>query len=248
MIASLPMYAFAHTAEANGRLWTAIRDGLRQRGVDAPDRLTLSPGDLLAHWMAPDLILSQTCGRPYKDHLHGKVRLVGTPDYGLTDCPPGHYHSLVVARADDPRNSLSDYATGRFAFNDPGSQSGWAALAAEAPDVLTGPKVLTGGHRDSVHAVQTNLADFAAIDAVTLRHLTAASEATDLKVIHGTAPRPGLPLITSRSQTPDLIRDAVTAAIAGLTGSDRERLGLKGLVDIPDEAYLALPDPQASAE
>lgn len=243
MIASLPMYAFPGTAAAEARLWDGIRDRLRAHGIGAPDGLTRAAGDLMAHWTDPDLLLSQTCGRPFKDHLHGKVRIIGTPDYGLEGCPPGHYQSLIVARADDPRATLTEFSDATFAFNERGSQSGWAALAAESPEVLKGRQLQTGSHRASILAVQDRRADFAAIDAVTFRHLTAASDANGLKVIHRTTPRPGLPFITNARQDPEPLFTAIAAAISALSGTDRECLGLRGLIRIPAEDYLALPDP-----
>ncbi len=243
MIASLPMYAFPATEAAEARLWAGIRDRLRKTGFDAPERLTRAPGDLMAHWTDPDLLLSQTCGRPYKTFLHGKVQLVGTPDYGVEGCPPAHYRSFVVARIDDPRTELTAFRGARFAFNDPGSQSGWAALAAEAPEVLGGAKLETGSHRASILAVREARADFAAIDAVTYRHLAAASETTGLRIVHATAPRPGLPLITRADSDPTPIFEAARAAIAALSPPDRARLGLVGLARIPAKEYLALPDP-----
>ncbi|MEX3016310.1 phosphate/phosphite/phosphonate ABC transporter substrate-binding protein [Gymnodinialimonas hymeniacidonis] len=243
MIASLPMYATPRTAAADARLWSAIATNLSHAGHPAPQVLTLAPGDLLAHWTDPALVLSQTCGRPYKDHLHGRVHLVGTADYGVPGCPPGYYRSLVIARADDPRSDIAEFTGAIFAFNEPGSQSGWAALAAERPEILTGPRLQTGSHRASTLAVREGRADFAAIDAVTLRHLTAASEATGVKVIHGTEPRPGLPFITALSQDAAAIAQAVSDAIASLEKADRATLGLRSLVDIPAEDYLALPDP-----
>ncbi len=247
MIAALPMYAFPRTAAADARFWSAIADALRALGLQPPDRLTLAPTDLMAHWTDPELLLSQTCGRPYKDHLRGKVYLVGTPDYGVKGCPAGHYRSLVVARNDDRRERLDDFAGARFAYNEAGSQSGWAALAAEAPDVLRGPKLATGSHRNSTLAVRGGRADFASIDAVTLRHLTSASEATGLKIVHGTEPRPGLPFITSTRNDPDQLFNAVASALASLSAADRDVLGINGIVRIPAEAYLALPDPKVSA-
>jgi ABC-type phosphate/phosphonate transport system substrate-binding protein len=213
MIASLPMYAFPRTAAAEARLWAGIRDRLRRDGIDAPEQLTRDPGDLLSHWTDPKLLVSQTCGRPYKAHLHGRVRLVGTPDYGLPGCPPGHYRSVVIARADDPRTDLEAFAAAAFAYNDRGSQSGWAALAGEMPEILNGPHIETGSHRASTLAVREGRADFAAIDAVTFRHLADASEATGLEIIHATTPRPGLPLITNATQDPAPLFDAISQAI-----------------------------------
>jgi hypothetical protein len=147
----------------------------------------------------------------------------------------------VIARADDPARSLPP-SEATFAFNDEGSQSGWAALAAEAPDVLLAPRPDRQPPRLNPRR-REGRADFAAIDAVTFRHLTAASEATGLRIIHATAPRPGLPFITNAGQDPAPLFEAVSGAIAALDAGDRARLGLRGLIRIPAEDYLALPDP-----
>jgi hypothetical protein len=64
--------------------------------------------------------------------------------------------------------------------------------------------------------VREGRADFAAIDAVTFRHLTAASEATGLRIIHATTPRPGLPSSPTPTQDPAPLFAAVAEAIAAL--------------------------------
>ena len=64
MIASLGMYDRTETAAANDRLWAGIRDGLRARGIAAPEALTRGDGAYWPAWQAPDLVLSQTCGFP----------------------------------------------------------------------------------------------------------------------------------------------------------------------------------------
>lgn len=244
MIASLPMYAAPRAAAANTALWQRIRDNLRARGLEAPDQLTHG-GDLWSHWRAPDLVLSQTCGLPFRAQLADQVTLIGTPDYGVRGCAPGHYFSVVVARSDDTRDSLADFRFATFAFNDPLSQSGWAALAMDAPQVLSGPMVQTGSHRASVYAVREGRADFAAVDAVTLRHLRAASEATGLKTVHQTPPTPGLPFITRAGQDAGPYFDAIAAAIDALPRLDAEVLGIIGLAAIPAADYLAIPVPPA---
>ena len=128
MIASLGMYDRAETAQANDNLWGLIRDRLRAEGHQAPDTLTRGSGAYWPAWEAPDLVFSQTCGFPYRARLHGTVTLIGTPDYGVAECPPGHYCSVFVARTDDDRGPLSAYSGAAFAFNDDLSQSGWAAV------------------------------------------------------------------------------------------------------------------------
>ena len=61
MIASLPMYDRPETAAANDRLW----QGVRTRLGEGPEHLVRA-GDPWEHWQSPDLLLSQTCGLPFR--------------------------------------------------------------------------------------------------------------------------------------------------------------------------------------
>lgn len=248
MIAALPMYDLAALTPANDRYWAAIRDRLRAAGMAAPDALTRGADDLWPLWRAPDLVLAQTCGLPYRTRLHGKVTLVGTPDFALAGCPPGYYCSVLVARADDPRN-LAGLTAGRFAYNDALSQSGWAAAHSHAAELglALRPTLRSGGHRRSAVAVASARADLAAIDAVTWRLMQRHDGGlTDtLREVARTAPTPGLPYITALGHDPAVLFAAIAAALAGLADNDRQALGLRGLVMIPAAAYLALPIPPA---
>jgi hypothetical protein len=241
MIAALGMYDLGDAAPANDRLWALIRDGLRGAGIAAPDILTRGEAAYLPGWLSPDLVLAQTCGRPFREVLHDKVTLIGTPDYGVAGCAPGYYRSVFVVRVDDGRGSLRDFAAARFAFNGPDSQSGWAGPMHYAP-YLT-PALQTGGHRASAEAVAGGLADVAALDAVTWRLLqrNLPALAAKLRVVDETPPAPGLPLISAQGADAARIFGVVSGAIATLSPADRAVLGLKGLVQIPVSAYLALP-------
>ncbi|MFN3646541.1 MAG: hypothetical protein ACK4S2_08505, partial [Gemmobacter sp.] len=70
MQASLPMYDRPEVQAANDRLWAGIRDRLRAAGLAAPETLVRGRWPLWDHWTAPDLVLSQTCGLPYRSRLH----------------------------------------------------------------------------------------------------------------------------------------------------------------------------------
>ena len=83
MIASLGMYDFGAAMAANDRLWALARDALREEGIDAPDALTRGEAAYWPAWEAPDLLLSQTCGYPFRARLHDRVAYVGTPDFGV---------------------------------------------------------------------------------------------------------------------------------------------------------------------
>ena len=243
MIASLAMYDMAPVQAANDRFWSAIRAVFG----DGPASLTRD-ADLWTVWRSPDLLFAQTCGMPYRTHLHGQVDLVGTPDYGLPDCPPGHYRSAFVVRADAPVAALSELNRPRFAYNEALSQSGWAAPGTHLAraGIALGELVQTGAHAASARAVADGRADLAALDALTWALLQAHDPlAQDLRVLAWTEPTPGLPYITRRHGPADQLHDAVHRAIEALTPEDRSALHLKGLVRIPAEAYLAIPSPPA---
>ncbi len=243
MIAALGMYDWPQMQAANDRLWARIRDHLRSLGIPAPDALTRGEDAYLPGWRSPDLVLSQTCGLPYRTRLHGRVSLVGTPDYGLPGLRPGHYQSVLIAS-----RRTTDTPGGRLAYNDEGSQSGWAAPLTHAANLgwRIVPHLRSGSHRDSILAVAEGRADLAAIDAVTwrlaLRYLPTLTD--EVRVIGHTAPTPGLPLITRAGRDPEPLFAAVAEAIRDLPEADRDVLGLHGIVAIPADDYLAVPTPE----
>lgn len=245
MIAVLSMYDRPETRAAYDALWAHIRDALYETGLTPPSRLTHDT-DLWQAWEDPDLILGQTCGLPFRSRLHEKVQLVGTLDYGLFDIAPGYYYSDFVVRADTDETDPQDFATARLAYNQPDSQSGWAApqtwAAARGFSFL--PSLQTGGHRASALAIAEDRADIAALDAITFRQIIRWDPdlAAQLKIIGRTDAAPGLPLITAQSMNAAQIRAAVTMALENLSTAHLETLGVVGLATIPSEVYLAVPN------
>jgi len=245
MIVSLPMYDWPALAPSHDTLWSLIRSNLGALTDCAPAKLNrnIEPWDA---WTHPDLLLGQSCGLPFRTRLHGKVRLVGTIDYAVPEAPAGYYYSELVVRTDDDRK-LEDLVDSVLAINGWDSQSGWAAPQNfVAPSGLRFRNILkTGAHRESARAVAEGRADIAAIDAVTwrliCRFLPEISER--LHVLTHTDPTPALPLITARSNDPDLLFDAVASAITQLPADDRAALGICGLKKISEEDYLAVPVP-----
>ncbi|MEM6483338.1 MAG: PhnD/SsuA/transferrin family substrate-binding protein, partial [Pseudomonadota bacterium] len=217
----------------------------RARLHNAPDALSY-PESLWDLWQSPDLYLSQTCALPFRAQLHERVTLVGTPDYGLEGCQPGYYNSVIVVRRDDPRRRFVDYRNAILAFNEPLSQSGWGALwdHAKAHGFAFTDLLQTGAHVSSARAVVAGDADLAALDAQSWRLMQRYDAwAKGLRVIEWTKPTPGLPLITARANEAPRIADAVNEAILALATGDRDTLGVKALIKIPCDAYMALPLP-----
>ena len=248
MVASLPMYDRAEAQAANDRLWAGIRDRLAVAVIAAPDGLLRGVWPLWDHWTDPGLVLSQTCGLPYRARLHGAVTLVASPDYGLEGCPPGFYRSALVARADDVRANPEAFGGAALAFNEGLSQSGWGAVWEFARDrgIALRPALETGSHRASALAVVEGRADWASIDAQTWRMIGRWDGwAEGLKVLGWTRPTPALPFITALGRDPVPLRDALGAAVAAMSDADRAVLNLKGIAVIPASAYLAVPIPPA---
>ncbi|NND03866.1 MAG: PhnD/SsuA/transferrin family substrate-binding protein [Acidimicrobiia bacterium] len=247
MIASLPMYLRPELADAHDRYWSLIRGGLEAAGIAAPERLSQDAAEEEV-WLNPGLVLSQTCGMPYRIRLHERVALVGTPDFGLDGCSPGYYRSAIVVRADDPRRELGEFRDAVFAYNQTDSQSGYAAMYhhVAALGFWFERTMLSGGHAKSVEAVASGQADVASIDAVSWRLIERYGDtARELRVIDWTEPTPGLPYIAAGDAKVRAVAAAVTAAIDGLADDDRAALGIRALVSIPRRAYLAIPNPGA---
>lgn len=249
MIASLPMYDRPETAAANDRLWTLIRAELRAAGIDAPPSLTRGE-DLMVQWRDPGLVLSQTCGFPYRTALNGAVTLVATPVCAI-NAPAGYYYSVFVARAGDGPRDLPDFAGARLAYNSTDSQSGWAAPQTHAVSLgfRFGEALATGAHRASARAVAEGRADIAAIDALTWRMIRRWDGFADaLTEVGRTDPTPALPYIAAAGRPRALYEAALAQAVDSLSPHDRDILGLEGVTHVPAASYLAVPMPPSPVD
>ena len=196
------------------------------------------------YWRDPDLVLGETCSYPYRHHLKDQVHVVGTFDYGLPDCPPGYYRSVVIGRTDDARSSLADHDGALWAINERGSQSGYGALRAfttTGQERDQNVETVTGSHRGSADAVAAGTVDLCALDIQTWRLKQRYDVITKrLKVIAMTEPTPGLPCICAARLDPEPIRLALWDAVAALSQPAKDLLMLRGVVRINTADYLAL--------
>ncbi len=244
MIASLPMYLRPENAGAHDRYWQLIAANLKQNGIDASMQLGVCEDN--DHWLRGDLVLSQTCGMPYRLSLHGHVQLVGTPDYALPDCTAGYYNSIFIVNAQDDRTQLTDFADENLAITSKTSQSGYAAPLNEAAKAgfQFKTQTLSGGHGNSAKMVASGEVDIAAVDAMTWHNIQKYGDfAGQIKVLAKTEPTPGLPYICALGLDKTVIAQAVTDAIDALTDTDRDSLNISGLIQIPSADYLAVENP-----
>ncbi|WP_295951175.1 PhnD/SsuA/transferrin family substrate-binding protein [Rhodoferax sp.] len=246
VLASLPMYAAG--SAANAALWQCVADQLNSAAVPA----TLAqPTDLLAHWLDPALLLSQTCGYPLTHALAGRVQLVGAFRYTAPGCDGLRYRSQLVCRSTDAGLPLAGFRGRTVAYNSEDSQSGHNSLRAlVAPlarnGVFFGKAVATGSHHASLESVCSGQADLAAIDCVTLALLQRdhPEKLRGVQVCGHTAPAPGLPLITSLQTPPDVLlalRQALHHAMrAEALAGARAALLIEDFSELPLDDYDAI--------
>ncbi|MGH6860358.1 MAG: PhnD/SsuA/transferrin family substrate-binding protein [Phyllobacterium sp.] len=131
LVAALPMYDWPERRAEVDAQWAAMRAILRERGFDAPDRLTRRNGDLPpvpggirgadgaviapdpatlppddlhlpTLWRHPALLVAQTCWGPLEQGLEAHVHLAGQDDYsGIEGGEGALYSSALVMRRDE---------------------------------------------------------------------------------------------------------------------------------------------------
>ncbi len=231
-IAGLPMYDWPEVERHVDTLWSAIRDRVRERGIDAPDALS-RPEHLEKLWRNPEMIVGQVCAlNPVRDGL-GEVEPLGTiayePPAGLPDPEPGVYYSVLVCRGgDEPADGdLTAFGGARIASNGTDSQSGYWSLGHHVRRLLDdgplfGTALFTGSHRASIQALASGDADLAAIDVhswrLALEHEPAAA---DLAVIGTTDPTPGVACATAweHAGRRSLLNAAIGDAVDSIVGT-----------------------------
>ena len=100
--ASLPMYDLPEASAATEAFWRGLARQFRRAGVaEVPEALSRRPL-LPEHWLAPDLLFSQTCGYPFRRAIKDRVKLVATPCYAAPctvpplEAVPTHNTGFIV--------------------------------------------------------------------------------------------------------------------------------------------------------
>ncbi len=246
-MASLPMYDLPELRQATDEWWHGLAGHFRAAGVVGVPETLHRPGEGLATWLHPALLLSQSCGYPLATALRGRVRLVATPCYDLPGCDGPNYCSFVVVRRDDPIADIRALPERCCAVNLPESWSGHHALrhflAPRGDKPAFHAVVRSGGHRQSMAMVARGEADVAAIDCVTFGLLSrhAPEAVAPLRVQWRTAPAPGLPLIAGAGLGDKellALREGLRMALADFRLADaRSALGLAGMAIMAESDY-----------
>lgn len=177
-------------------------------------------------WLSPHLVLTQTCGYPLMTLLRNQVRLIGRPVYTLPNSAAGHHCSVLMVRADDPRQDLGGFFGSVGLINGQDSNSGMNLLRHAVAPWQQGGRffsraIITGSHRQSLRGLQEETGDLAAIDSVTHDYLARddSDELRGLRILTRSASSPCLPYITARGTSAagaERIRLAMNQALAEL--------------------------------
>lgn len=175
------------------------------------------------------------CGRPYADLAGGApFELLAAPvmsgaRYG--DRPV--YFSDVIVRRDSPYRSFDDLRGVTWAYNEPGSQSGYHIMRYHLATlgettVFFGRAVESGAHLESLRLVLAGEADTAAIDSTVLEwEMEERPElAESLRVIEALGPSPIPPLVISTAVPPQT-RESVRSELLDMHLNEDGRLALQ---------------------
>ena len=248
-VISLPMYDVEHPATL--ALTRELARRLQRRGFTEQQTRVVWPDDLAGHWQSQELLLSQTCGYPLVTLLDS-VRTIGCFHYTAAGCQDYRYRSLYVVRDTDRQRTVADYFGQRLVCNSADSQSGynvWVRRLANQKSSITeffSEVHFSGGHRQSLMALQQQTADITAVDCVSLALFSRYHPQWlhGLTVIEQSPLTPSLPLIASAQVTDQqvqLLRQTLTELVADpLNQPLCAPLFIGGFSEISREAYQGL--------
>ena len=242
--AELLMYVAPDQIQQANRQWLArIVERLDLSRRDA-DHL-----DLHGLWLAPELLVTQTCGYPLMTQLRGRVRVIGRPRYELPHSSGGEHCSLLLTRDDNPRTTLAQFYDSRGVINGHDSNSGMNLLRERLAPLHRDGRFfasvgISGAHRESLRWLRENRADLAAIDSVTYDYLArfAPQEVAGLRVVTRSAPSPTLPYIGPLGVSDEhvaRIRQAMNQALQDLP-QVVEALGVQEVLPASEDDYEVL--------
>lgn len=200
-------------------------------------------------WQAREVMLHSgevdvcwICGLPYVrkvDELGLGIELVAAPVMrGARYGGKPIYFSDVIVRADSRFQTFADLRGCRWAFNEPGSQSGYAivqyhlAMLGERERYF-GEVIESGGHLQSLELILAGEIDASAIDSIVLELELARdpSLAGKLRAVEVMGPSPIPPWVINKSM-PGEVRAALRDAFLTMHADQQGRLILAaGLMD-----------------
>lgn len=191
------------------------------------------------------------CGLPYvwkADQEPSPIELLAAPvmrDERYRGMPV--YFSEVVVRADSPYRRFEELRGGIWAFNEPGSHSGYniarfRLAGFESPETFFKQTVMSGSHEKSLEGILDGRFDASAIDSIVLNLFMAEhpQKAHELRSLEVLGPSPIPPLVVRRS-VPQALRAKLKHLLLNMH-TDSE--GMRALAATPVARFVAIEDRQ----
>lgn len=252
------MYSFGAVAKANEVLWSIMRTGLSERGLDTAEICFDSARQAVPSEIGGEVFLTQVCGYPLFKQFRNQARILVAPSYRWPGCVGATHRAYFIVRSGDEAVTLDDMRGRVFGCNSPHSNSGMnlprLTLARLARNSRFFSQVkMTGSHTASLMQLGARMIDMCAVDCVTwglLKHHYPAV-GVQFRVLAETIPSPSLPFVTS-VDTPEnevaLLVDVMHNVVRGPeTLLIQDVLGLTGLAAPDLAAYERLADYEQEA-
>ncbi len=191
------------------------------------------------------------CGLPYvwkADQEPSPIELLAAPvmrDERYRGMPV--YFSEVVVRAESPYRRFEDLRGGIWAFNEPGSHSGYniarfRMAGLELPETFFKQTVMSGSHEASLEGILAGRFDGSAIDSIVLElylaeHPQHVSKLRSLEIL---GPSPIPPLVVRRSVPQELRAELKNL----LLNMHKDGEGKQALAATPVARFVAVEDRQ----
>ncbi len=173
------------------------------------------------------------CGLPYvlrADRPHPQIELLAAPvmqDARYEDRPV--YYSDVVVRRDSEFRTFADLRGASWAYNEPGSHSGYNVVryhlaVVGAASGYFGEVIEAGAHQVSLQMILEGRIDASAIDSTVLEQEFRRDPAirSQIRVLERLGPSPMPPWVALRSLPQDL-RNSLRAVLLGMHQDPRGR-------------------------
>jgi len=248
------MYAFSSVLrEAWQQVFLHLRPLLSLPGGGALD---IRYSNATTDFQKPNLYLGHTCGYPFWHDFQETHEVITVPEFAIDGCSGIHYSSWILARANDPRESLADFKQSIAVINAHDSNSGMNAFRSEVSRVSTGQRFfsevkVSGSHLNSLSMIRNQIGDIAAIDAITfgLANRLGEINASDFKILLQTQLLPGLPFIAHRQFRLDgkLVNSALNEGLTNLPQESSTILPIRKFSSVNTEQYRRIMELEEAA-
>jgi len=190
------------------------------------------------------------CGLPYvHEKAKGTYDLIAVPVMAMKkgaypdargyESFPGKYYSYTIVRKDSPIKTWADLKGKTYAYNDPGSNSGFnlpraklTSLGAKSFEEYFSKVIRSGDHEESIRLVANGTVDASSVDSLVLDYDRSIKDAAamNVRIIEHLGPAGIPPVVFSAKADQSLKKPLQDALLSMHLDPDGKKLLAKGLL------------------